>query len=101
MSSVPCDHPHNDPDLTLLLGPRDSAIRVGRCPSPRAGRRGAEDSVHIVVHRNHGCWTHLYRVERDQRADRLQVHLLRVYEGDRVHEARSWALTELAGMCGD
>lgn len=86
-----------EPDLTLLLGPNDTAIRVGECPPGAGARREAGGSLHVVVHRNHGDWTHVYRVQQNERADRLQVHLLKVFEGERIAEARGWALAGLAG----
>lgn len=86
-----------EPDLTLLLGANDTAIRIGECPPGSGGRRDHGGSIHVVVHRNHGDWTHVYRVQQNGRSDRLQVHLLKVYEGERVAEARGWALAGLAG----
>ncbi|CAO3427751.1 hypothetical protein [Azospirillum endophyticum] len=85
------------PDLTLVLGPDDSVIHVGPCAGRRpagcrmAGR-GNNDSVHVVVHRSHGHWTHVYRVQQEGAPDRLQVHLLKVYEGECAPEAQRWAL---------
>ncbi len=90
----------SEPDLTLLLGPDDSAVRVGRCPPRRAGNRGGDDSLHIVVHRSHGSWTHVYRVQQGEQSGRLHVHLLKVYEGERVLEARNWALAKFMAVSG-
>lgn len=86
-----------EPDLTLLLGANDTAIRIGECPQGTGGRRDHGGSLHVVVHRNHGDWTHVYRVQHSERSDRLQVHLLKVFEGERIAEARGWALAGLAG----
>jgi hypothetical protein len=94
------DTAFSEPDLTLLLGPNDSAIRVGNCPPRRAGGRDLDDSLHVVVHRSHGDWTHVYRVQQGEPSDRLQVHLLKVYEGERVPEARDWTLSKFAAAPG-
>ena len=83
------------PDLSLVLGPDDSAFLVGPCPPPRKGGRYVGASVHVVVHRSHGAWTHVYRVLQEARPDRLLVHLDKVFEGERAAEARIWALSNL------
>lgn len=83
------------PDLSLVLGPDDSAFQVGACPPPRKGGRYVSATIHVVVHRRHGPWTHVYRVLQEEGPNRLLVHLHKVFEGERAAEARSWALTNL------
>ncbi len=83
------------PDLSLILGPDDSAFHVAPCEPPKKGGRYTSGSVHVVVHRGHGLWTHVYRVLRERQPDRLLVHLDKVFEGERGEEARRWALANL------
>jgi len=80
------------PDLSLVLGPDDRVTYATACAPPAKGGRYVRATVHVVVHRRHGLWTHVYRVLQEHRPDRLLVHLDKVFEGDRAAEARDWVL---------
>lgn len=82
------------PDLSLVLGPDDSVIQVGTCTPPGRGRHVAA-TVQVVVHRRHGLWTHVYRVLQGDRPGRLLIFLHKVFEGERIDEARRWAVDNL------
>lgn len=81
------------PDLSLILGPDDTAVAVGPCPLPCKGRRFVRGTVYVVVHRRFGLWTHVYRVLEENQPGRMLVHLDKVFAGDRLGEAREWALS--------
>ncbi|WP_431855901.1 hypothetical protein [Azospirillum sp.] len=81
----------SQPDLSLILGPDDTAVAVGPCPLPDSGRRFVRGTVYVVVHRRFGLWTHVYRVLEEDRPGRMLVHLDKVLAGDRLDEARDWA----------
>ncbi|HYG87099.1 MAG TPA: hypothetical protein VD978_12645 [Azospirillum sp.] len=85
------------PDLSLVLGPDDSAYYVATCEPPKKGGRYVRATLHVVVHRRYGAWTHVYRVLQEEQPNRLLVHLDKVFEGDRVAEARRWALAAASG----
>ena len=72
-----------NPDLTLTLGPEDEAHFL--CPAAGVG----QGSYWAVIHRRHGAWTHLYRVAQDRFSQRLLVHLVAYFEGERLEEARN------------
>jgi hypothetical protein len=46
------------------------------------------------VHRCHGTWTHLYLVVESARRGRPEIYLSRVFEGDRIEEARRFAVAD-------
>lgn len=80
------------PDLSLVLGPDDIAIPVAPCTPPRKNGPYVRGTLYVVVHRRFGLWTHVYRVLQEARPERMLVHLDKVFEGERVADARAWAL---------
>lgn len=83
------------PDLALVLGPADTATFVAEVERRDRLGRTERDTLYAVVHRGHGLWTHVYRINRNDRSDRMLVHVEKIYEGDRLREACTWAAERL------
>lgn len=78
--------------LALVTADGDDVMFV--CASIHAGHdwRGKGGLLYVAVHRGHGVWTHVYRVVRDPRSQRLAVFVERVMAGDQSKAACAWAL---------
>jgi hypothetical protein len=87
------------PDLSLLLGPHDSAEFVALCAwCDRMGRR--QDSLLYVVLQRRGedCWTTACRIVRDRRPGHLTIHVERMRDGDHRADFGAWLRAAAAGM---
>jgi hypothetical protein len=74
-----------------LCGPTDTMELIGRCDG--TGRNmDRRDWIYVAVHRSYGLWTHVYDVVRLPGCSRTEIRLIRVMAGDRLDEARAWAL---------
>ncbi len=84
------DHPGSAPDLNLLLSPGDEAECLGAVAWRTRCGRVERCTLHLVLHRRHGLWTHLYRVVPDRRPGHFAAFLERAEEGDRRAVLRAW-----------
>ena len=58
----------------------------------RGSRTGCREWIYVVVHRSHGPWTHVYVAVEFPGRNGTEIRLIRVMAGDRLGEARAWAL---------
>jgi hypothetical protein len=84
------DHPGPAPDLDLLLSPGDEAECLGTVAWRTRCGRVERCTLHLVLHRRHGLWTHLYRIVPDRRPGHFAAFLERAEPGDRRAALRGW-----------
>jgi len=82
------------PAAVPLSGPADTVELIAGGSRATLREPDRWEWVFAVVHRCHGTWTHLYLVVESPRRGRPEIHLSRVFEGDRIEEARRFAVAD-------
>lgn len=81
----------------LVLGTGDSAVMVATVARPTVHAPDRRLAAFVVVHRDHGTWTHVYTVEKSGRRALGDVRLERIWEGERMDAAHDWVVGNLIG----
>lgn len=87
--SAECSEP-SCPAPELVLGADDHVVLVALRCTPTRSDPGRAERFYVVLHRDHGPWTHVYCAVQSSRRDRVQVHLLRLWQGDCRSQACAW-----------
>jgi len=88
------ERPPVTPATVPLSGPADTVELIAGGSRGTAREPDRREWVFAVVHRCHGTWTHLYLVVESARRGRPEIYLSRVFEGDRIEEARRFAVAD-------
>jgi hypothetical protein len=93
MTASSLSHPATFRPATVpLCAPADTIELIGSLRRGTGRDADREVWVYVVVHRSHGLWTHLYDVVESPGRSRSEIRLIRIMAGDRLAEARAWAL---------
>jgi len=80
------------PRIAPLCGMVDTIELIAGGSRPTRRHPDRREWLYAVVHRSHGVWTHLYTVIDQPGIGSAEIHLIRIYAGDCLEQARLWAL---------